>query len=376
MKSVLSRRSLLWGGASLAGASLLQSVSGSSVRFMNSAFADIAAPTKPIRMSSNENPYGPSKLAIEAIQGAFSEANLYGGITDQILELQASIEGVSPENVTLSAGSGELLQAAGVLAAWGEPGSIVAPYPTYGQLLRTAESLGTEIINVPVDESMHIDLNAMYAAIRPDTKMVYLCNPNNPIPSIIEKTALEDFIRTVAKDRLVFIDEAYYEYVDNPEFSSMMPLIAEGVNNLIIARTASKIHGFAGLRVGFGFAHPELIGKLNQMMTGSVSVLAQYAAFVSYKDKEFQNYSRAMNKQGLAIVEGMCDELGLRYVKSNANFTFIETGIDSNVFRAAMREQNIMVGRTFEPFTTWARVSMAKPEEMMYFVQTYKKLYT
>jgi len=343
---------------------------------MNSAFADIAAPTKPIRMSSNENPYGPSKLAIEAIQGAFSEANLYGGITDQILELQASIEGVSPENVTLSAGSGELLQAAGVLAAWGEPGSIVAPYPTYGQLLRTAESLGTEIINVPVDESMHIDLNAMYAAIRPDTKMVYLCNPNNPIPSIIEKTALEDFIRTVAKDRLVFIDEAYYEYVDNPEFSSMMPLIAEGVNNLIIARTASKIHGFAGLRVGFGFAHPELIGKLNQMMTGSVSVLAQYAAFVSYKDKEFQNYSRAMNKQGLAIVEGMCDELGLRYVKSNANFTFIETGIDSNVFRAAMREQNIMVGRTFEPFTTWARVSMAKPEEMMYFVQTYKKLYT
>ncbi len=376
MKSVLSRRSLLWGGASLAGASLLQSVSGTSIRFASPAFADLAAPTTPIRMSSTENPYGPSKLAIEAMQGAFKEANLYGGIANQIFELQASIEGVAPENVTLSAGSGELLQAAGVLASWGEQGSIVAPYPTFGQLLRTAESLGTEIINVPVDESMHIDLNAMYAAIRPDTKMVYLCNPNNPIPSIIEKKALEDFVRTVSKDRLVFIDEAYYEYVDNPEFSSMMPLIAEGLNNVIIARTASKIHGFAGLRVGFGFAHPELIDKLGQVMTGSVSILAQYAAFVSYKDKEFQNYSRAMNKEGLALVEGMCDELGLRYVKSNANFAFFETGIQADTFRASMREHNIMVGRTFEPFTTWARVSMAKPEEMAYFVRTYKKLYT
>ena len=376
MNPVMNRRRLLWGGASLAGAALLENVSGSSVRFMNSAFAEIAAPASPIRMSSNENPYGPSKLAIEAMQAAFSESNLYGGINNQIAELQAKIEGVTPQNITISAGSGELLQAAGVLASWGEPGSIVAPYPTFGQLLGTAESLGTEIINVPVDESMHIDLKAMYAAIRPDTKMVYLCNPNNPIPSIIEKNELEDFVRTVAKDRLVFIDEAYYEYVDNPEFSSMMPLIAEGVNNVIVARTASKIHGFAGLRVGFGFAHPELIGKINQLMTGSVSILAQHAAYVSYQDMEFQNHSRAMNKQGLALVEGMCDELGLRYVKSNANFAFFETGIDSNTFRAAMREHNIMVGRTFQPFTTWARVSMAKPEEMAYFVQTYKKLYT
>ena len=222
---------------------------------------------------------------------------------------------------------------------------------------------------------MHIDLNAMYNAIRPDTRMVYLCNPNNPIPSIIEKKALEDFVRTVSKDRLVFIDEAYYEYVDNPEFSSMMPLIAEGLNNIIIARTASKIHGFAGLRVGFGFAHPDLIEKLNQVKTGSINILAQHAAYVAYQDKEFQDFSRARNKEGLAIVEGMFDELGLRYVKSNANFTFFETGIHADTFRESMRAHNLMVGRTFDPYPTWARVSMARPQEMAYFVQTYKKLY-
>jgi len=375
MNPVLNRRNLLWGGASLAGAALTARLTDTSVRFMNSAVAQVAAPSGPIRMSSNENPYGPSKVAIEAMQAAFSQSNLYGGIGNQILELQASIEKVTPESITISAGSGELLQAAGILASL-DKGSIVAPYPTFGQLLRAAEDMGSEIINVPVDESMHIDLEAMYAAIRPDTKMVYLCNPNNPIPSIIEKKALEDFVRTVAQDRLVFIDEAYYEYVDNPDFSSMMPLIAEGVNNVIVARTASKIHGFAGLRVGFGFAHPELIERINLVKTGSISILAQHAALVAYQDKEFQDFARARNKEGLAIVEGMFDELGLRYVKSNANFVFFETGIDNEAFRASMREHNILVGRLFQPYPTWARVSIAKPEEMAYFVQTYKSLYT
>lgn len=374
MNQVMSRRRLLFGGSLLAGAAAVQSFSGGSIRLLSSAIAEISAPASPIRMSSNENPYGPSQKAIAAMEAAFSESNLYGGITNQILELQAKIEGVAANNVTISAGSGEILQAAGLLASWKE-GSIVAPYPTFGQLLSTAKNMGAEIINVPVDESMHIDLDAMYDAIRPDTRMVYLCNPNNPIPSIIEKNALEKFVREVARDRLVFIDEAYYEYVDNPEFSSMMHLVAEGLDNVIIARTASKIHGFAGLRVGFGFAHPDLIKSLNQMMTGSVNILAQHAAYVSYQDKEFQDFARSKNKEGLAIIEGMCDELGLRYVKSNANFTFIETGIDVTEFRRAMRENNIMVGRNFEPFTTWARVSVAKPEEMAYFVQTYKKLY-
>ncbi|MDP2284845.1 MAG: histidinol-phosphate transaminase, partial [Pseudohongiella sp.] len=318
--------------------------------------------------------YGPSQKAVEAMQAAFSQSNLYGGINGQIFELLSKIEGVPANHITIGAGSGELLHAGGVLASL-EPGSIVSPYPTFNSLARAAEVLGAEIINVPVGEDMHIDLNAMYAAIRPDTRLVYLCNPNNPLPTIIEKQALEDFVRTVAKDRLVFIDEAYYEYVDNPQFSSMMHLVAEGLNNIIIARTASKIHGFAGLRVGFGYAHPDLIAKINQVKTGSISILSQHAAYTAYQDMEFQDFSRAKNKEGLALVEGMCDELGLRYVKSNANFAFFETGMDSDVFRASMREHNIMVGRTFQPFPTWVRVSMAKPEEMAYFVQTYKKLY-
>jgi histidinol-phosphate aminotransferase len=374
MNTVMSRRRLLFGGTTLAGAAMLGGLSTGPLRLINTAAAELAAPMTPIRMSSNENPYGPSEKAVAAMQTAFSQSNLYGGINGQIFELLSVIEGVPANHITISAGSGELLHAGGVLASL-QPGSIVTPYPTFSSLTRAAEVLGSEIINVPVGEDMHIDLAAMYAAIRPDTRMVYLCNPNNPLPTIIEKQALEDFVRTVAKDRLVFIDEAYYEYVDNPDFSSMMHLVAEGLDNIIIARTASKIHGFAGLRVGFGYAHPDLIAKINQVKTGSISILSQHAVYTAYQDMEFQDFSRARNKEGLALVEGMCEELGLRYVKSNANFAFFEIGIDNNLFRQAMMENNIMVGRTFQPFPTWARVSMATPEEMAYFVQTYKKLY-
>lgn len=370
MNPLMNRRRVLTGAATLTGAALLH---GKPFSVVSSALAN-GMPLEPIRMSSNENPYGPSPKAIEAMQAAFKYGNLYGGITDKIIALQASIENVPAECITISCGSGEILDAAGIFAA-SEPGSIVAAYPTYGSLISTASQMGADIINVPVNDDMHIDLKAMYAAIRPDTRMVYICNPNNPLPTIIEKKALEDFVRTVAKDRIVFVDEAYYEYVDNPDFGSMMHLVAEGLNNVIVARTASKIHGIAGLRVGFGFAHPDLIAKINMQKTGSVDILAQHAAYVSYQDKEFQDFSRAKNKEGLALVEGMYKELGLRYVKSNANFSFFETGIPIDEFRETMRAHNILVGRPFQPFTTWARVSMAKPEEMAYFVETYKKLY-
>jgi histidinol-phosphate aminotransferase len=377
MNAVMNRRRVLLGGSALGGAALLQGLSVGMLGSLLSgrALGEIAKPSAMIRMSSNENPYGPSQLAISAMEEAFSKSNLYGGIEDKILALQSSIEKVPAESITMSAGSGEILQIGALLMSL-EPGTIVAAYPTYDQLTRAAEQFGNEIIRVPVKkDTMEVDLDAMYQAIRPDTRMVYLCNPNNPLPTIIEKKKLEDFVRTVSKDRLVFIDEAYYEYVDNPDFSSMMHLVAEGLNNVIIARTASKIHGFAGLRVGFGFAHPDLIKKMNQFMTGSVNILAQHAAYASYQDKEFQNLSRAKNREGLDILEGMYQELGLRYVKSNANFSFFETGIDVADFRKAMADKNIAVGRPFPPFTTWARVSIAKPEEMSYFVQTYKGLY-
>lgn len=372
----ISRRKFLMGTAAVVGANFLNRIPGTAltpeVGLMKHAVGEIARPDWIIRASSNENPYGPSRVALQAIAQAMKDANKYGGITDQIIAELARIEDLPPEAITLGTGSGEILNVSALIASI-EGGSIVAPYPTFEALPRYARNMGSEIIRVPVDEKMHIDLEAMYAAIRPDTRMVYLCNPNNPVPSIIEKNAMQSFVKEVSKDRLVFVDEAYYEFVDNPDFTSMMPFVRDGNPNVIVARTASKIHGMAALRIGFAYAHPDLITSMNMKKTGSLNILGQHAALASIRDQTFQDFSRMKNKESLALVEGACDELGINYVKSNANFSFLETGMEIEKFSAQMMERGIMVGRAFPPFTTWARVSMQTPEEMQYFVQVFRE---
>ncbi|MEM7502152.1 MAG: aminotransferase class I/II-fold pyridoxal phosphate-dependent enzyme, partial [Pseudomonadota bacterium] len=232
-----------------------------------------------------------------------------------------------------------------------------------------------EIIRVPVKSDMHCDLDAMASAIRSDTVMVYLVNPNNPTPTLILYDELRDFVREVAKDRMVFIDEAYFEYVDNPRYGTMIDLVAEGHKNIIVSRTASKIHGLAGLRVGFGFAHPDHIAKINDLKTGASNHLGVEAAYASYQDNDFQDFTRRKNRESMAIVEGMFDELGVRYVKSETNFTFFETGIPVEELNAELLEHGIMSGRPFPPFTNWSRISMQTPDEMRYYVQTFKRLF-
>lgn len=366
----LNRRQLLAGGGTVLGAAMLP---GAAVR----ALADdgmLPRPDYMIRAGTNENPWGPSRVALQAISAAMDVTNQYGGIRDEMLALISAQQNVPADHIAIGSGSGEILKTAGLLASM-ETGSIVCADPTYQDLVRYAGRAGSDIIRVPVTENLDIDLDAMASAIRPDTRLVYLVNPNNPIPKIIEKNRLRDFVLEVSKDRLVFIDEAYHEFVDNPDYASMMELVRNGHRNILISRTASKIHGLAGLRVGFGFAHPELITLINHRKTGQNNILGMHAAYASYQDQDFQRYTLRKNRESMAIVEAMFEELGLRYVKSNANFTFFESGIPVDELNAALRAEGIYSGRPFPPYLTWSRISMAKPEEMRYYVQTYKRLF-
>ena len=255
-------------------------------------------------------------------------------------------------------------------------GSIVAADPTYQDLLNNAEKHGAEIIRVPVDGNLTFDLDAMAAAVRNDTDMIYLVNPNNPIPTVMNKDAMRNFVLEMSEERLVFVDEAYHEFVDNPDYESMLGLVAAGHKNIIVARTASKIHGLAGMRIGFGFAHPELAEEIRSMRTGDTNALAVEAAHASYLDPEFPKFVMRKNKESRAIVENMCEELGLRYVKSNANFTFIQTGMENAKYQEKMLEYGILTGRDFRPYqSSWSRISMSKPEEMEYYVQIHKRLF-
>lgn len=375
----LTRRQILLGGGAIVGAGLapvIPATTGSSAFNLISAAlgADIAKPDHPIRMSSNENPYGPSRVALQAIAENIHLTNRYLADSTNLIKVVANINNISPDHVMTGTGSSEILNVAGMLVGL-QQGSVVCADPTYQSLLDYAENAGVEIIRVRVAEGLNADLDGMRKAVRSDTNMMYIVNPNNPIPSVIEKNAMKAFVLEQAEDRLVFVDEAYHEYVDNPDYESMIGLVAEGHNNIIVSRTSSKIHGLAGMRVGFGFAHPDLINEMKLRKTGAETVLGLAAAYASYQDMEFQDFSRRKNKEALAIVEGMCEDLGIRYAKSNTNFTFIETGVENAVVQEMMLKEGIMTGRLFPPFNTWSRVSMSTPEDMQYFVQVFRKLF-
>lgn len=377
----LTRRQVLLGGGALVGAGLapvIPASGGSPVLKLISAARAATQPTpdNPIRLNANENPYGPSRVALQAIAKHMHLTNRYADreLEAELTDIVARINGIPTDHMMVTTGSAEVLNTAGLLAGL-RTGSVVCVDPTYQGLLQYAENAGVEIIRVPVNENLNADLPAMRRAIRSDTVLVYIVNPNNPIPSVIEKNAMKEFVLEMAQRRLVFIDEAYHEYVDNPDYESMLGLVAQGHGNIIVSRTASKIHGLAGMRVGFGYAHPDLIGEMKMRRTGDNNVLGLAAAVASYQDQEFQDFSRRKNRESLAIVQGMCESLGVRYAKSNANFTFIETGTENHIVQERMLEHGILSGRLFPPFTSWSRISMSTPEHMEYFVQVYRQLF-
>lgn len=376
----LTRRQVLFGGTALAATSLITGIPKTPLTprmqlMRDSVAADIPRPDYMVRLSSNENPYGPSRVALKAIHESMHLTNRYLTDPRPLMNTVAELNGVSPDHVVVGTGSGEILATVGMLTGM-RGGSVVCADPTYQSLLRYADRAGVEIIRVPVNEGLHADLDGMRRSLRDDTSLVYLVNPNNPIPNVIEGRSMREFVLEMAEDHLVFVDEAYHEYVEDPSYQSMIPLIAEGHKNIIVSRTASKIYGLAGLRVGFGYAHPDLIREMRWRKTGQNTILGIEAAHASFLDDEFPKYSLRKNKESKQIVADMCDELGLRYVRSNTNFTFIQTGMDNEAFQAKMQEYGILTGRNFPPFNNeWSRVSMSKPEEMEYFVQVYKQLF-
>jgi len=377
----LTRRQVLFGGTAMAAATMISGIPKTPLtprmQFMrDSLAAGIPRPDYMVRLSSNENPYGPSRVALKAVHENMHLTNRYE-FRDHgpLMQTVAEMNGVTPDHVVVGTGSGEILSTVGMLTGM-RGGSVVCADPTFQSLLSYAEMAGVEIIRVPVNEGLNADLDGMRAALRDDTSLVYLVNPNNPIPNVIEGRSMREFVLEMAEDHIVFVDEAYHEYVEDPTYESMIGLIAEGHNNIIVSRTASKIYGLAGLRVGFGYAHPDIIREMRWRKTGQNTILGIVAAHASYQDDEFPKFSIRKNQESKAIVAKMCDELGLRYVKSNTNFTFIHTGMDNQTFQSQMSEYGILTGRDFPPFNNeWSRVSMSKPEEMEYFVQVFKQLY-
>jgi len=319
-----------------------------------------------IRLSSNENPYGPSKRVRKVITDTFDRACRYPfqylrSLVDDIAEK----EGVTKDHVVVTGGSGEGLCAAGLVYGMAG-GEIIAADPTFQQILRYAEVHGAYVHRVLVDSNMNHDLEAMEKRITTKTGLIYICNPNNPTGTIIEKNKLRDFCSSVSEKAIVFSDEAYYDFITEPDYPSMVELVKEG-SNVIVSKTFSKVYGMAGLRIGYLVTRPDIAIRLKNSVMARTNILAIAAAKEALKDDEFYKFSILKNKEAKGLIYKTLDDLGLEHIKSHTNFVFFKSGRPIDGLISDMQKEGVQIGRPFPPFTNWARISTGTTEQVQRF---------
>ena len=336
-----------------------------------------------VKLSSNENPYGPSERVLNAIKNSFNDACRYP--YEFIQELQKTLakkHDVPIESIVITGGSNEALRITG-LAISNKGGNIVAGQPTYLALMNYAEAWGAEIKWVPVDSDKGYDLKKIRDTIDQDTNMVFIANPNNPTGTLLNGNSLADFCEDISDQTLVFCDEAYYDYINEKDYPSMDYLVRKG-ENVIISRTFSKVYGMAGLRIGYLVLKPELaddlFGKYSPYgrpnIMAQTNVLAVAAASEALKDTDFYKFSLKKANEEKDKIYKLLDYLDLKYVKSSTNFVFFESKKHIDKLSAEMLEKGVRVGRPFPPFYDWCRISTGTSEEVDRFIESMLEVYS
>jgi histidinol-phosphate aminotransferase len=321
-------------------------------------------PKEIVKLASNESPLPPMAGARQAILERIADVNRYPDNDSRLLrDRLATHLGVGADEVWVGAGSSELLRVTANTV--GGPGtSAVYAWPSFVVYRLATRLAHTEAIEVPLtDDGVH-DLDAIAAAIRPDTSLVYLCNPNNPTGTLVDQRRLERFLDEVPEDVLVLVDEAYHEYVTDPGYRSMLPQ-APARPNLIVTRTFSKIYALASLRVGYAVARASTIEQLRKAQAPfSVNDLGQAAAIASLDSPDELVERVALNAAGRERLEARLATLGVRYVASQANFVYLRLGAPTEVVAEAFVRHGVIV----RPFPAgWVRVSVGSPAENQRF---------
>ncbi|WP_254562030.1 pyridoxal phosphate-dependent aminotransferase [Dyadobacter diqingensis] len=328
------------------------------------------------RIGSNENPYGPPPLARKAIAESIEKGNRYARteLRDLVAKIAAK-EALTPDNIMMGNGSGDLLEKT-ALAMFEKGGNIVSADPTYMSLIRVAESVGATWKPVPCKADWSHDLDAMEKAIDKDTKLVYLCNPNNPVGSVTSTKALTDFCNRVSEKVPIFIDEAYLELVEGADNTSMVSLVKDK-KNIIVARTFSKIMGMAGLRVGYVAAMPSTLESIRKVAKGGGSGIActsVYAASAAMDDIEFQNSTRKLNTEAKTYLYENLTAMGYKYVPSYTNFVIFPINMPGKEFLTKMSDKGIIIKAMDIQDKPWCRVSIGTKDEMKLFVSALQTL--
>lgn len=331
------------------------------------------SPASIVRLSSNENPYGPSPAALKAMTDGFSLAWRYPDeYADMLADELARLNGVPFEQVLLGDGSGEILKLAAVSFTNKERKTIVAN-PTFEAIARHAGVSQAEVVKIDLTPNYSHDLPKTLAAAN-GAGLVYICNPNNPTASITPKTELSDFLAKLSPATIVLVDEAYHHYVESKDYESVVPLVKQ-YPNLIVARTFSKIYGMAGLRCGYCVTQRANIQRMRtHQIWDSVNIMALVAALASLKDSEHVARGRKLNSEVKKTVCAELDSLGYRYIPSHANFMMIDLRREVRPVIDALRNRSVEVGRLFPTLPNFLRVTIGTGAEMKQFLTAFREV--
>lgn len=324
-----------------------------------------ARPGGPLLLNSNENAYGAFPSVHAAMQRALAECNRYPE-DDRFREQVAALHQVKVEQVLAGCGSTEILKMAA--SAFTGPGrKLVQASPTFEALGAYARARGAEVVRVPLAKNFAHDLDAMLAACGSDAGLVYLCNPNNPTASLTPRGDLETFLKKLPAGVAVLMDEAYHHFVDSPDYTSFLERPVEG-EQMLVARTFSKVYGLAGARLGYSVAPRKITEALwPHRMFDSTNQMVLHGALAALEDAAAL---RAAVRRNARDREEFLRQAGRRkvtVVPSQANFVMVHTGRPAREVIQHFRQQNILVGRPFPPMETYLRVSLGRPAEMQAF---------
>jgi len=326
-----------------------------------------AAPPRPgttVRLSLNENPLGPSPLAIAAIRDELLALDRYTADRGDALEAQIAIlEGVSPDQIIL----GEILDALGLQLALAGPrgGEFVYSMPGYTALVDAVSPGGGVTVAVPLNDRLENDLPAIAAKLGTKTRALYVVNPHNPSGTASDGETFLRFVRDAARRTLVIVDEAYLEFLPDFAARSAVRLTREGAN-VIVFRTFGKIYGLAGLSIGHAIAPKALAASLKAKGLGStleLNRLSVAAASASLRDRDYIPGMRARVSAEREEWHALFARKGIEHADSRGNFVFFKTGRPHAEFAAALRSRGIEIGRAFPPLDQWARISIGLPAE-------------
>lgn len=333
-----------------------------------SRLSHLARAAGPIQLDRNENPNGPGRHVLEAIQAAFGDASRYPDDPEEALRKAiADANGLTPDWVLMGCGSTEILRVT-VMAFCRADRPLVTAAPTFEEPVRMATALKVPVAEVAVNRTMGLDLGAMAdAAGRPPAGLVFCCNPNNPTATVHGAAAIRDFVartHSVSPETTVLVDEAYHDFVEDPGYATAIPLVKEDPR-LVVSRTFSKVYGLAGFRVGYAIGRPETIATMRPWRCGnSINLGAAVGAVAAMGAPAHIKAELEKSREARAFTRKFFEGLGYKVEPSQTNFVMVDIRRDSKVFKDKCLERGVMIGRQFPQFKQHTRISIGSMEEM------------